>query len=108
MKDVKGKMTITISVGLASLALSMIMFIQFKTVDKTDIMAIETMRETELRAELSTWSNLHKEKEAKLLENREKIEEYKSQLTTTEDSSKILEREVREAEKYLGYTNMIR
>lgn len=106
MRNVKGKVTITISIGLAALALSMIMFMQFKTVEKTDIMAIETMRETELRTELSSWTNLYNETEAKLAESRVRINEYKTQLATTKDSSKILDEEVKEAEKYLGYTDM--
>ena len=45
----------TISIGCVALILTMLMFTQFKTVDETDIMAIETMRETELRSELANW-----------------------------------------------------
>jgi len=108
MRNVKGKVTIIISVGLASLVLSMVMFMQFKTVERTDILAIETMRETELRAELSRWVELNKEAESKLAETKSKINEYRTELETTEDSSKLLESEVYEAEKYLGYTDLNR
>ena len=49
----KGKYIMTVSIGLVATILTMIMFTQFKTVYQTDITAIETMRETELRTELS-------------------------------------------------------
>ena len=51
----KDKLILTISIGLTALVLSGITFLQFKTVEQTDITAIETMRETELRTELSLW-----------------------------------------------------
>ena len=38
-----------ISIGAIALILTMVLFIQFKTVKETDITAIETMREAELR-----------------------------------------------------------
>ena len=49
----KAKFTMTISIGCTALILTMIMFTQFKTIEETDITAIETMRETELREELA-------------------------------------------------------
>jgi len=106
MKNIKGKITITISIGCTALILTMVMFTQFKTIEQTDIMAIETMRETELRTELSNWKTKYEEIELKLEENKGKIQEYKTQLATNEDSSKLLEKEVYEAEKYLGYTDV--
>ena len=53
--------TMIISIGCVSLILTMLMFTQFKTVDETDIVAIETMRETELRAELANWKEKYEE-----------------------------------------------
>ena len=64
----KGKITMTICVGCTALILTMVMFTQFKTVEKTDISAIETMREAELRAELSESKTKYKEIETKLEE----------------------------------------
>ena len=51
----KGKITVTITIGIACLALSIVMFMQFKLVNETDITSIENMREEELRTELATW-----------------------------------------------------
>ena len=102
----KGKYTMIVSIGLAALILTTIMFTQFKTVEQTDITAIETMRETELRTELADWKNKYEEIEEKLNETENKILEYQSEITDTQKSSTILENELNETENYLGYTKL--
>lgn len=101
-----GKITMTISVGCTALILTMVMFTQFKTVDETDITAIETMRETELRTELANWKEKYEEIETKIEDRESKIDEYKQELASNADTSNILENEVKEAESYLGYTSL--
>ena len=64
----KDKLILIISIGLTALVLSGITFLQFKTVEQTDITAIETMRETELRTELSSWKAKYDEISLKLAE----------------------------------------
>ena len=100
----KGKITMTICVGCTALILTMIMFTQFKTVDETDITAIETMRETELRSELALWKEKYEEIENKKEEVKTKISEYKQELDNNANTSNVLENEMKEAESYLGYT----
>ncbi len=102
----KGKVTLAISIGLVAFILTMIIFTQFKTVEKTDITAIETMRETELRAELATWKNKYDEVEAKLDERQQKIEEYKQELNNNENAMQLLQNEINEAENYLGFKEL--
>ena len=51
----KGKITMTITIGIACFVLVLVMFMQFKIVNETDITSIENMRETELRTELANW-----------------------------------------------------
>lgn len=102
----KGKITMTICVGCIALILTMIMFTQFKTVDETDITAIETMRETELRSELASWKEKYEEIETRTEEVESKITEYKEELNNNANTSNALESEVKEAESYLGYTSL--
>ena len=102
----KGKYIMTVSIGLVALILTMVMFTQFKTVYQTDITAIETMRETELRTELSDWKNKYNEVQDRLRETESKITEYQSQISNSEESSNILEKDLSETEEYLGYTNL--
>ena len=100
----KGKITMTICVGCTALILTMIMFTQFKTVDETDITAIETMRETELRTELANWKQKYEEVDEKLKETENKIDEYRKEIENDSNTSTLLEDEVKEAESYLGHT----
>ena len=102
----KGKNTLAISIGCVAFILTMIIFTQFKTVEETDITAIETMRETELREEIASWKTKYDEVDAKLKETENIISEYNQELNNSENSSKILEEEVKEAEKKLGYTDV--
>lgn len=95
--------TMTISIGCVSLILTMLMFTQIKTVDETDIMAIETMRETELRAELANWKEKYDAIDTEIQERELRISEYKNELNNDANSTKLLSNEVKEAEIYLGY-----
>ena len=102
----KGKYTMIISIGLATLILTTVMFTQFKTVEQTDITAIETMRETELTTELSNWKTKYEEMEIKLTETESKIAEYQSQVSNSAESETILEKELNETDMYLGYKKL--
>ena len=62
MKEIKkGKITMTVIIGIMCFILVYIMFMQFKVVKQTDITAIETMRESELRLELANWNEKYNE-----------------------------------------------
>ena len=102
----KGKYIMTVSIGLVAMILTMVMFTQFKTVYQTDITAIETMRETELRTELSDWKNKYEEVQKRLEDTESKITEYQSQISNSQESSNILESDLQETEEFLGYTKL--
>ena len=102
----KGRKSVIISIGCAALILTMVMFTQFKTVEYTDIVAIETMRETELRSELANWKEKYDEVQEKLNDTNSKIDEYKRQMSSKEDAQKLLEQELNESEKFVGYTDV--
>ena len=55
------KIVMSITIGIACFALMLVMFMQFKVVQETDITSIETMRESELRLELSSWNEKYEE-----------------------------------------------
>ena len=95
-----------ISIGAIALILTMVIFIQFKTVKETDITAIETMREAELRTELSSWKAKYDEISAKLEETEDKISNYRNDIENNEKNSKLLDQEYADTEKYLGYTDV--
>ena len=102
----KGRNVMIISIGAIALILTMVIFIQFKTVKETDITAIETMREAELRTELSNWKAKYDEISAKLEETEDKISNYRNDIENNEKNSKLLDQEYADTEKYLGYTDV--
>ena len=57
----KGKITMIIVAGIVCFILALVMSMQFKVVNETDITSIESMRETELRTELANWKEKYEE-----------------------------------------------
>ena len=88
-----------ISIGAIALILTMVLFIQFKTVKETDITAIETMREAELRTELASWKAKYDEIAIKLQDTEDKISNYRNDIENNEKNSELLEQELIETEK---------
>ena len=87
----------TIIVGLMCLVLFTVMFMQFKTIEETDITAIENMRESELRTAISEWKTKYEETNTKLEETQKSINEYKSKLDKNEEASELVDQELQES-----------
>jgi len=101
-----GKVAMSISIGLTALVFVAIMFTQFKTVEQTDIMAIETMRETELRTEIASWKSKYDEMQTKIKETELLIEEYQNTINNNKDANDALKIEKEKTDLQLGYTNV--
>ena len=84
----------------------MVMCMQFKTVKETDITSIEVMREEELREELANWKQLYKEAQEQYESKISKLNEYRENQESTEESSKIVEKELQQTNMYLGKTKV--
>lgn len=102
----KGKITVTITIAIACFILAMVMCMQFKIVKETDITSIETMREEELRSELANWKQMYKEAEEQYEEKVSKLNEYREKQQSTEESSKLVEKELTQTNMYLGKTDV--
>ncbi len=102
----KGKITVCITIAIACFALAIVMSMQFKVVKETDITSIETMREEELRTELANWKKMYKEAQEQYDEKNAKLTEYKEKEQSTEDSSKLVEKELEQTNMYLGKTDV--
>ena len=102
----KGKITVCITIAIACFALAIVMSMQFKVVKETDITSIETMREEELRTELANWKKMYKEAQEQYEEKTSKLAEYKEKEQSTEDSSKLIEKELEQTNMYLGKTDV--
>ncbi len=103
----KGKWTISVVIGIVCFILMAIMFMQFKTVDQTDMTSIEVMRESDLRTELATWKSKYEDVSKKLEDNNQKIQEYKQGTRDNIQTGKILETELADAKRSLGLTDVV-
>lgn len=102
----KGKITMTITIGIACFALVLVMFMQFKIVNQTDITSIENMRETELRTELANWKSKYDETNKQYEETQSKIEEYKQTKQSNDETEKLVNEELQTVNMNLGKTDV--
>lgn len=94
MNLTKSKILMYTIIGLMSLILVYVMFIQFRIVNETDTGEIDFMRETELRETLADYKTRYKEIEEELIAVEKKIEEYKQNEQSEEATEKLLEQEL--------------
>jgi len=98
----KGELTITITIGLVCLILTTVIFVQFKTINQTDITSLENMREDELRTEISNFKQKVTETEEQLKETNLKIKEYEETINTDKQASEVLAKELEQQNNILG------
>lgn len=102
----KGKITITITIGLACFILVLIIFMQFKVIYQTDIASIDMMRAEELKTELSTWKSKYEEAEEKYNEISETLKKYKEESSSGVKTKQNLQEELANLELLLGLTDV--
>lgn len=95
-----------ITMFFVCILLMAVMFMQFKTVDETDIANIESMRETELREAISSWKTKHEELETRMEEVQTKIEEYTESIETDKEASSVSEKELEASNLIIGKTDV--
>ena len=102
----KGKITMGITIAIACFVLTLVMTMQFKIVSETDITSIENMREAELRTELANWKDKFEEINQKYVETASKINEYKQNKQSNEETEKLVDKELEQVNKILGKTDV--
>lgn len=102
----KEKAVMAFTIGIACLALMLVMFMQFKVVKQTDITSIENMREEELRTELADWKKKYLEIQEKYEETMTKIAEYQTEKKSDEATAKLLQKELEQLQIAAGMTEL--
>ena len=102
----KGKIAMTITIGIACFALVTVMTMQFKVVNETDITAIENMQESELKTELANWKSRYDEINTQYEETIQKVEEYKNDEKSNNEASKLVQEELEQTNTLLGLTDV--
>lgn len=98
----KGKITITITIGIMFLIFTSVIFMQVKTISQTDISELELMRESELKSEITSLKAKYEETIEKIQETNGKILDYEEAVANGKKASQLLEKELIETEKILG------
>jgi len=102
----KDKISIAITVAILTTVLVALMFVQFKTIDKTNITEIENMQESELRSEMSNWKTKYNEITEQTEQNNKKIQEYNNTVTDNQNAIDLLNSELAQSNMLLGKTEV--
>jgi len=102
MRENKEKITISLIIGAMFFVLTMVIFMQFKTISHTDIDALETMQESELRTEIASIKAQYDETLTKLEETKSMIKDYEESINTDKEASEILQEELVKSRNLLG------
>lgn len=98
----KGKITITIIIGIMCFILTALIFLQVKTISQTNISELELMRESELKTEITSLKTKFEETVKKVTETNNKILEYEEASNEGKEASELLQQELKETEELLG------
>lgn len=98
----KGKFTMTVIIGIMCFILTMLIFMQVKTISQTDVSELETMRESELKTEITTLKTKYEEVVAKIEETNDKILEYEEAAIEGKEAETLLQKELTETNDLLG------
>lgn len=96
----------TITIGIMCFVLVAVIFIQFRTVEKTDISGVEEMRETELKEALVEWKKKYEDTNTKYEDTVNKINEYKEKAESNQEATGLLQKELESSNMILGKTTV--
>ena len=102
----KDQIIMSVIIGLVCIVLICIVSIQFKTIEETDITAIENMKEDELRTTLSEWKTKYEETYEKYEETITTIDEYNRKIESSEEASELLDKELEKSNLIAGNTDV--
>ena len=102
----KGRITIITTIFLICVLLTSIIFVQFKTTSKINIIDIQNMNEDELKKEIISLQNKYNQANEKIEETDLKIQKYEQSLEKGENNSSILDKELNNSNMLAGLTNI--
>lgn len=102
----KRNIAMAIVLGIVAMFLVIIMNIQFKTINQTDITGLETMQEDELRNQIVDLKEKNDDIQAKISDNEKKINEYKETINDNQKATEMLNNELNEYEEKIGLTDV--
>lgn len=105
-KEKKNEIIMSVIIGGICIILLAVMFMQFRTIEETDITAIENMREAELRTAIAEWKSKYEEAQAGLDANQKSIREYQEKIEKEEQSFDLVDKDLAESNMKIGKTTI--
>ena len=102
----KGKRIMIVTIGIICFVLTYVMFMQFKTVEQTNITEIESLTESDLREKVALWRTSYEEMNEKLTESKDKLSEYRNKRASNQEASELLDKELLQAQIIAGLTDV--
>ena len=102
----KGKNSMIITIGVVCFLLVMIIFMQFKVVQKSQETNIDSMQEADLRQELANWKTKYEEAKAKYEETSNTLDSCREESSSDEKTKETLENELASLNMQLGKTDV--
>ena len=102
----KNRVIMTMIICGVCLVLFAVMFMQFRTIEETDITEIENMREAELRTAISEWKSKYEETAKQLEANQKSIDEYQQKIEQNGEASELVDKDLEESNMILGKTDV--
>ena len=97
----------TVIIGLVCVVFFAVMFMQFKTIEETDITAIENMREADLRTAISEWKGKYEDTQKQLEANQKSVKEYQETIAKNGEASELVDKDLAESNMLLGKTDVV-
>ena len=105
-KEKKNQIVMTIIIGAVCVVFFAVLFMQFKTIEETDITAIENMREADLRTAISEWKGKYEDTQKQLESNRKSVQEYQQTIDKNGEASELIDKDLAESNMLLGKTDV--
>ena len=105
-QEIKNKIIISAIITGMCIIFFAVMFMQFKTIEETDITSIENMRETELRTAIAEWKGKYEEAQKQLEANQKSIKEYLEIINDNGEASELVDKDLEESDMKLGKTDI--
>lgn len=102
----KANIMMSVVVFIMCIILVSVILMRVKAVEETDFETESILQETELRKEISTWKSKYEKLTETLDNTNQKIFEYEEQVNKSQDSTNLLESELKETNILLGNTNV--
>lgn len=102
----KEKYVFIFFVLLISILTFLTITLQIKTINKTNVKEIGLMRDAEIRSGITDVKTKNEEYRQKIIQQQNKIEAYKNSIKGEKNAPELLEEELKQTRKHLGYTDV--